>query len=228
MTDRLRVEEVAEVLVGHVADSVDDPIDESPSSPRVFGLPEFAFSERIKPRFALLIEDGPPSAILRRKDVVIGLAGQHVGDSVIVGRRFDKAVLGRDCAAIRVTVDDRDRVLPEWLNAWTRTQDFQRQVEREVVGATIQRLTQRGLRGLLIPVFPLKEQERMAAIAEAFDAALDAARLTVSDLEELRDRQLDLELYQRLEDLASDEIPVQRASTTGSLHKETDTPEAAQ
>ena len=116
---------------------------------------------------------------------------------MIVGRRFDGAVLGRECAAIHVT--DLDRVIPSWLYAWTRTQDFRGQVEREVVGATIQRLTPRGLRGLSIPLLPLREQERVAAVAEAFDAALDAAKLAVSDLGEDRDRQLDLELYQRLE-----------------------------
>ena len=60
MTSRLQIEEVAEVLVGHIADTVDHPIPESSVSPRVFGLPEFAFSERIKPRVALLIEDDPP------------------------------------------------------------------------------------------------------------------------------------------------------------------------
>jgi hypothetical protein len=222
VTDRVDIEDVAQVLVGHIADTVDDPIPESLHSPQVFGLPEFTFSERVNPRFALLMDDDS-ATILQQGDVVIALAGQYPGNSIIVGGlyvggRYDGAVLGRDCAAIRVT--DVDAMISDWLYAWTRTRDFREQVMREVVGSTIQRLTPRGLRGLSVPLLPLQEQRRIAAVAGAFDAALGAARLTVSDLEELRDCQLELELYQRLNrGLDPNGIGQQRSATASARRK---------
>jgi hypothetical protein len=192
VTERIRLDAVADVRLGNVFDKPASPDTVAPP-PRVFGLAEFQYTARAKPRFVTLMEDDPPPIELRRGDVVIGLTGRHVGDTVLIGKRFDGAVLARDCAAIRLTPGVP--LISKWLYAWTRTQDYRGQVEREVVGATIQRLTPRALRGLSVPLFSLEDQAGLAEVAAAFDAALDAAKQTVAQLEVLRDRKLDLDLY---------------------------------
>jgi restriction endonuclease S subunit len=192
MTERIRLDEVAEVRLGNVVDKAENP-DTDALPPRVFGLPEFEYTARAKPRYVALMEDDPPPVELRTGDVVIGLTGRHVGDTVLIGKRFDGATLGRNCAVIRLT--SGGPLISKWLYAWTRTQDYRGQIEREVVGATIQRVTPRALRGLSVPLFGVEVQGQLVAMAEAFDAALDAARQTVAELEVLRDKKLDLDLY---------------------------------
>jgi restriction endonuclease S subunit len=195
VTERIRLDEVAEVRLGNVVDKPANPDAIAPPS-RVFGLPEFQYTARAKPRFIAQREDDPPPVELQKGDVVIGLTGRHIGDTVLIGKRFDGAALARDCAVIRLTPGGP--MISKWLYAWTRTQDYRGQVEREVVGATIQRLTPRALRGLSVPVFTSEDQARLAEVAAAFDAALDAAKQTVAQLEVLRDKKLDLDSYRIL------------------------------
>ena len=162
MKPRTMLHEVADVRQGSATYATDIPTSEGADArrQRVFGLQQFAYSERVKPRYASPMEDNSALAELRKGDIVVGLSGEVLGETVLVGRRFDGAVLGRDCAAIRLMSDSG--LIPDWFYAWTRTQDYRGQVEREVAGTAIRRLTPHALRSLSVPMFTQEEQQRLA------------------------------------------------------------------
>ncbi|MHB1582390.1 MAG: restriction endonuclease subunit S domain-containing protein [Acidimicrobiales bacterium] len=197
MIPRAALDEVAEVQVGTALDARDNIDSETLLEPlRLLGLREFSYQDRVVPRYATIPPNGPPPVIVSRGDVVVALTGQRVGEAMIVGRRFDGSVIARDCARVRVKANSG--VTAQWLHAWMRTQDYRGQVEREVVGGSIRRLTPKALRRLMVPIISTTEQHDFAELATAFDAALDEAKRAVSELETLRDKELDLRLYMSL------------------------------
>ena len=82
---------------------------------------------------------------------------------------------------------------------WTHTSDYRGQIEHALTGSTYPRLSRKSLREMWVPVPTKDQQARLVAVAGAADAALIEARRTVEELEQLRSKQLDLDLYRLLE-----------------------------
>ena len=136
-------------------------------------------SMRITPRKA-------GEALLREGDLVVSIKGTvgRVGivgaipgtyeearkrsvTAVLVGEpiqgtdepRSAAAVAAASCIALRV---DRQKVLPEYLLLYLRSDDFKRQLDALRVGATIAHITPAALlSGVQVPLLPLDEQQRI-------------------------------------------------------------------
>jgi restriction endonuclease S subunit len=189
---RIELEQLADVQTGNLYDEVDE---QSSAGAPVFGLPELLCAGRSR-RYADLTAERPGLVRLRTGDLVMALAGSSVGRTVIVDDAHVNDVLGRECARVRLTGES---VSAAWIQAWTHTSDFHGQVSRFLVGTGVPRLTRKSLRAIWVPVPSRDQQDRVVESFEAVDLALIEARRTVDELEQLRSKQLDLDLYRLLE-----------------------------
>ena len=138
----------------------------------------------------LLDEDSPEAIYLQLGDLVISSldAKRRV---LLVREEASGAVLGRECLAIRLE-SNWQPVVPAFLMAWMKTDDFFRQADALTTGTTMPRLTQRSLEAVQVPLLTPKRQERVTGIARKFDAATSALRLNLAQIEELEGIELEL------------------------------------
>src|SRR5216684_3481061 len=148
------------------------------------------------PRMVLPEIDLSHAAYLERGDVVVALLGD-LGKSAVVDDRGAGAVLGRECAALRISASDQ--LLPAWLEAWTRSEHFKNQVAGHTSGSTMPRLNRRALADFTLPIPSMSYQEELAADVERVDAVLVATREMVRDLEDLRAAEVDLAVARVIE-----------------------------
>jgi restriction endonuclease S subunit len=186
MSRSYRLGDLTRTLRGRVpANTVDDPV-----GPRFFGIAEISARGRSAPRY---IERGTEqlddAAILEEGDVVISLLG-NIGDATIIESGAAGAVLGRECAALRVTAQDVLR--PAWLSAWTASDEFRSQVARDTSGTTMPRLSPRALENFTVTVPSLVRQLEVDGLVRRFDAAIATTATTLQQLEALRVAELQL------------------------------------
>ena len=190
--ERIELEQLADVQTGSFHDKVEE---KSPTGLPVFGIPELLGVDRPR-RYVDPTEERPALVKLRPGDLVMALAGPAVGRTVIVNDAHVNDVLGRECARLRLIGES---VSGAWIQAWTFTSDFHGQLSRVIEGPSLPRLARKSLRALWVPVPSLDQQDRIVEDLHAIDAALIEARRTVDELEQLRSKQLDLDLYRLLQ-----------------------------
>jgi len=105
----------------------------------------------------------------RPGDVVIAAVGETVED---VGKAV--AWLGGEAVAVH---DDtflfRHEMNPKFVSYYLQTAYFHSQKRKYVASAKVKRLSGENLAKILLPVLSLKEQERIVAILDTFDALLN-------------------------------------------------------
>lgn len=130
---------------------------------------------------------------LKTDDIVIGLLGR-IGEAALVPERHDGSVLGRECVALRI---ESDAVTPEWVLAWTQTEDFRAQVQRSTSGTTMPRLSAKRLGDFELPVpeldFQREASEHVANFAAA-SASVAQLSASLSELERLQNQLTFLDL----------------------------------
>jgi restriction endonuclease S subunit len=186
MSTTYRLGELMRTLRGRVpANTVEDPV-----GPRFFGIAEISARGRSAPRY---IERGTEqledAAILEEGDVVISLLGK-IGDATIVDAAAAGAVLGRECAALRVVAEDV--LLPAWLSAWTASDEFRSQVARDTSGTTMPRLSTRALENFTVTVPSLDRQGEIDGLVRQLDTAIATTATALQQLEALRVAELQL------------------------------------
>jgi hypothetical protein len=130
-------------------------------------------------------------------DVVVVLLGESaLGAAALIDDRAEGAVLGRECAALRVTANDY--LLPSWLYAWTKSRHFDEQVRRHASGGSMSRLSVRALEEFALPLPPRCHQERLEAEMYRLDEALRSTAGLIRNLEELRGAEIDLAVARAL------------------------------
>lgn len=182
--------DVAQILRGQVPAKVSDEGDGS----RFFGIAEI--SGHI-PRVVESGVDVEHAVHLQAGDVVVALLGERtLGAAALVGDRAEGAVLGRECAALRVTA--RGRLLPSWLYAWTKSRHFEEQVRRHASGGSMSRISIKYLAEFTLPLPPRPDQERLETEMARLDEALRSTADLIRDLEVLRDAEIDLAVARAL------------------------------
>jgi Type I restriction modification DNA specificity domain len=189
MTPPTRLGDVAEVVNGRIPAKTVDTGD----GPRFFGLAE------ISGHPLRVIEPGidlKQATYLRAGDVVVALLGD-LGASAIVDADDAGAVLGRECAAVRITAPGL--LLPSWLYAWTKSQHFQDQIAGNASGTTMPRVTSRALADFSLPIPPRSTQEQLEATTHCLDVALRSTKDLIRNVEDLRQAEVDLAIGKELE-----------------------------
>lgn len=182
MIPYVRLGDLATTLQGRVPARTTDDQD----GQRFFGMAEISGHQ---PRVVEPQIDLSGALYLEPGDVVVALLGE-VGKSAMVDRRSVGAVLGRECAVLRVTAEDR--VLSAWLYAWTQSPHFKTQIAQHVSGATMPRVSVRALKEFVLPLPPLPQQHELADRIDVLNAILAAMTQMVRDLEDLRGAELQL------------------------------------
>lgn len=99
------------------------------------------------------------------------------------GPKTNAAVAAASCVALRV---DRQKVLPEYLLLYMRSDDFKRQLEALRVGATIAHITPSTLlASVQVPVIPLQEQAAMCtrySELQEMEAKVERIQLSMAEI----------------------------------------------
>lgn len=118
----------------------------------------------------LYISEDTHNALNRSKimpgDFLITIAGT-IGRVAIVPDDFPEANCNQAVAILRF---DKSKLLPRYLLHWLTTNDALRQISGKKVTATISNLSLGQIKELEIPLPPLDEQKRIAAILDKADA----------------------------------------------------------
>ncbi len=105
-------------------------------------------------------------SIIRPKDFLITIAGT-IGRVAIVPDDFQECNCNQAIAILRF---DYSKLDPRYLFHWLSTADAMSQISGKKVTATISNLSLGQIKELKIPLPPLKEQKRIAAILDKADA----------------------------------------------------------
>lgn len=104
-------------------------------------------------------------SVVKAGDVLITIAGT-IGKTLVVADELPEMNCNQAIAIIRLTEGIDSRYLTHWL----ATNDALRQVSSSKVTATISNLSLGQIKELRVPLPPLKEQKRIAAILDKADA----------------------------------------------------------
>jgi type I restriction enzyme S subunit len=132
-------------------------------------------------------------------DILFSLRGK-IGESSLVPPELEGANIARGVARIRVTKEQD----PEYIRYVLQGPDLQKLIAKNANGSTFREISIDALRKLPIPVPPLPEQRKIAAILGTWDAAIEKAENVASRLDALESlyfRELILEPHSRLDNL---------------------------
>ncbi len=189
MTSDLTVQDVAEVLRGVTPAKTVDGIGDEPKGPSFFGLHEItdggATSRFLEPSFSV-----ERAVFLRKGDVVVALLGA-IGAVAIVNDATDGAVLGRECAALRLRSSE-DRLTSGWLQLVFESRPVRERAQAMATGQTMPRLTPKALGELTIPIPPRDVQDKVVDRMGKFDEAIKWQEDLLINLRDLRGREIEL------------------------------------
>lgn len=119
-------------------------------------------------------------------DCLISRLPDPVGRACIIPKTGTKMITAVDCTILRFT----NEILPQWFIHYSLSQEYQEQINKEIGGATRQRISKKSLGKVVIQVPPLSEQKRiLKKIEEVFDSISKIKENTeqkLADLEELK------------------------------------------
>ena len=106
-------------------------------------------------------------------DCLISRLPDPVGRACVLPNTGEKMITAVDCTIIRF---DKKKLMSEWFLLYSLSQEYQNEVNKEVSGATRQRISRKNLGLIEIPLPPLPEQQRIVAILDEAFAAIDKAK----------------------------------------------------
>jgi type I restriction enzyme S subunit len=106
-------------------------------------------------------------------DCLISRLPDPVGRGCILPNTGEKMITAVDCTIIRF---DKNTILPNWFVLYTLSNEYQRQINSQVSGATRQRISRKNLGLIEIPLPPIQEQQRIVAILDEAFAAIAQAK----------------------------------------------------
>jgi type I restriction enzyme S subunit len=122
------------------------------------------------------------SAVLP-EDVLLNITGASIGRVAMAPRGLPAANVNQHVCIIRVR---RERIDPGYLAAFLASHDGQRQIWSLQAGLSRQALNYEQAKAIEIPVPPLDEQRRIAAVLSAMDNAATAQGRVATSLARLR------------------------------------------
>lgn len=78
-----------------------------------------------------------------------------------------------DCTIIRF---DNKQIIPNWFLYYSLSNEYQNEIQKQVTGATRQRISRKNLGLVSVPLPPLPEQERIVSILDECFAAIERCR----------------------------------------------------
>lgn len=106
-------------------------------------------------------------------DCLISRLPDPVGRACIIPNTGEKMITAVDCTIIRF---QQKEILPEWFLLYSLSDEYQKEVNRQVSGATRQRISRKNLGLIEIPLPSLPEQQRIVAILDEAFAAIAKAK----------------------------------------------------
>jgi len=106
-------------------------------------------------------------------DCLISRLPDPVGRACVLPNTGEKMITAVDCTIIRF---DKKKLMSEWFLLYSLSQEYQNEVNKEVSGATRQRISRKNLGLIPIPLPPLPEQQRIVAILDEAFAAIAKAK----------------------------------------------------
>lgn len=104
---------------------------------------------------------------LKAGDILVARMPDPIGRACIFPEDMGRCVTVVDICIVR---PDSERIDNRWLMHLINSERFRNQIDRHVTGTTRQRISRGNLAGLEIPLPPLSEQKRIAAILDKADA----------------------------------------------------------
>lgn len=106
-------------------------------------------------------------------DCLISRLPDPVGRSCIIPDTGQKMITAVDCTIIRF---QKETILSLWFVYYSLSQEYQNQINKQVSGATRQRISRNNLGLIAIPLPPLLEQKRIVGILDKAFAAISTAK----------------------------------------------------
>lgn len=119
--------------------------------------------------------------LLRRGEVIMGRRGE-MGRCALVLEEHEGMICGTGSMKI---IPSHDELVPEYLVHILRTPKARKELEKAASGVTMLNLNAKALAGLEIPLPPLAEQKRIAAIMDQAEALLRLRSLALGKLNKL-------------------------------------------
>ena len=118
-------------------------------------------------------------------DCLVSRLPDPVGRSCIIPDKDDKMITAVDCTIIRFK---KKVILPEWFINFSLSQEYQTQINKEVGGATRQRISRKKLDQIEIPLPPISEQKRIVKLLdETFEKIEKAKENTEKNINNAKD-----------------------------------------
>jgi type I restriction enzyme S subunit len=113
-------------------------------------------------------------------DCLVSRLPDPVGRACLLPNTGEKMITVVDCTIIRL--NNRD-IIPNWFLYFSLSNEYNSEIQKQVAGATRQRISRKNLGLIPIPLPPLSEQKRIVAILdEAFEAIEKAKENTEQNL----------------------------------------------
>jgi len=96
-------------------------------------------------------------------DCLLSRLPDPVGRASLIPKTGHKMITAVDCTIMRFKKD----TLPEWFIYYSLSQGYQNEINKEVTGATRQRISRSNLGNIKIPVPPVSEQQQLVNILDA-------------------------------------------------------------
>ncbi|MBD1886054.1 restriction endonuclease subunit S [Microcoleus vaginatus] len=103
-------------------------------------------------------------SILKEGDVLMVQSG-HIGETAVVPKEHE----GHNCHALIIISPKQDKLLGSYLSYYFNSIIGRRELEKFETGITLKHLNCKDVRTVKIPLPPLEEQKRIAAIAQKAD-----------------------------------------------------------
>lgn len=106
-------------------------------------------------------------------DCLVSRLPDPVGRACILPDTGEKMITAVDCTIIRF---DNKQIIPNWFLYYSLSNEYQNEIQKQVTGATRQRISRKNLGLVSVPVAPLPEQQRIVSILDECFAAIDKAK----------------------------------------------------
>lgn len=106
-------------------------------------------------------------------DCLVSRLPDPVGRACILPDTGEKMITAVDCTIIRF---DNKQIVPNWFLYYSISNEYQNEIQKQVIGATRQRISRKNLGLVSVPVAPLSEQQRIVSILDKAFAAIDKAK----------------------------------------------------
>lgn len=106
-------------------------------------------------------------------DCLVSRLPDPVGRACILPDTGEKMITAVDCTIIRF---DQKQLISNWFLYYSLSNEYQNEIQKQVTGATRQRISRKNLGLVSVPIPPLPEQQRIVSILDEAFSAIERSR----------------------------------------------------